>query len=61
MSVFLILAATAIISFLSGVAAERALTGYRVSQRQAHADESRFLTAPTIPHSLEDVARRAGC
>ncbi|TIP70347.1 MAG: hypothetical protein E5X53_28230 [Mesorhizobium sp.] len=61
MSVLLILTATAVISFLGGVAVERALAGARITKRQAQIDHMRFMLAPTIPHSLEDVARRAGC
>ena len=50
-----------ITSFAAGMALERARAHYRVSKRKAQADELRFLLALTIPHSVEDAARRSGC
>lgn len=37
------------------------LARHRLSVAKAKADELRFLLALTIPHSIEDAARRVGC
>jgi len=50
-----------ITSFALGMALERARARYRVMKRKAKADELRFMLALTIPHSVEDAARRSGC
>ena len=50
-----------ITSFSLGMALERARSRYRIMKRKAQADELRFLLALTIPHSVEDAARRMGC
>lgn len=48
-------------SFLAGVAVERTSARHAIAKRQAKADELRFVLALTIPHSVEDAARRVGC
>lgn len=53
--------AAVILSFLAGIAVERALARNRITKREAKADELRFAMALTIPHSPEDAIRRAGC
>lgn len=50
-----------IASFALGMALERARSRNRIMKRKAQADELRFVLALTIPHSVEDAARRSGC
>lgn len=52
---------TAAASFLLGIGIGWTLARYRVSVRQAQADELHFLLAPVVQHSPEDIIRQAGC
>ena len=53
--------AVAILSFAAGMAFDWALAVNRFTKRQAARDEYLFANAPTVQHTTEDAARRAGC
>jgi len=48
-------------AFLLGIGCGWSAALHTIRKRQAKADELRFLIALTIPHSVEDAARRMGC
>ncbi len=55
------IAAAFLLGLACGLAPRWALSGARIRNRKAKADEIRFALALTIPHSVEDATRRMGC
>lgn len=48
-------------AFLLGIGCGWSAARHAFRKRQAKADELRYILALTIPHSVEDAVRRAGC